>query len=288
VTRQRAPGGRLQRALRVLLVQRYEVFREELTRAAAGVAAKRVHQSRVAARTLRSVIGTLDGALEPQLATRARRDLRGAAHELGAVREADVRKTWLLAEARRAGLPPDALHHLQLLLDRDRLQARRRFRQHARSLAFRERCERLDAVFAQPRLVARCADLEGLLRRRLQRRWKRLVRALRAPHLDARELHDIRLCAKHARYATEALLPLLGADPQAHLKPLRRLQSCLGEHQDAADALRWLAGLDDPQGAALLAQLRRPVRQVMRHRAGQLGKLGKRLRMPPLDLQRET
>jgi CHAD domain-containing protein len=280
VTGQRAPRGRLHRALRGLLLNRHEVFREELTRAATGVAAKRVHQSRVAARALRSVIGTLDGALDPQLATRARRDLRGAALELGAVREADVRKTWLLAEARRAGLPPDALHQLQLMLDRDRQQARRRFRQHARSLAFRERCERLDAVFAQPRLVARCDDLEGLLRRRLRRRWKRLARALRTPHPDARELHDIRLCAKHARYATEALLPLLGGDPLAHLKPLRQLQSCLGDHQDAADALRWLGGLEAPQGPALLAQLRRPIKRIMRRRAGRLGELGKRLRMP--------
>jgi len=285
VTGQGAPRGRLYRALRARLVSRYEAFREELTLAAAGVAVKRVHQSRVAARALRSVIGTLDGALEPQLATRARRDLRGAALELGAVREADVRKTWLLAEARRAGLPPDALRHLQLMLDRDRQLARRRFRQHARSLAFRERCERLDAVFAQPRLVARCDDLEGLLRRRLQRRWKRLLRALRTPHPDAQELHDIRLCAKHARYATEALLPLLGGDPRAYLKPLRQLQSCLGEHQDAADALRWLARLDDPQGRALQALLRRPIKRIMRRRASQLSGLAKRLRIPELGHQ---
>jgi CHAD domain-containing protein len=262
------PAGadaRLHAALLRVLRARHARFAAEMARAARGQAVESVHQSRVAARSLRSLIGTLGGALDPRLASSIRRDLRASGLELGSMREADVRRAWLAQLAEETGLEPALAASLGRALDRDCASARRAFREYAHSMAARERLERLEAAFASDRLVvgteARFADF---LRHRLRRRWKRLLRATETPRPDALALHEIRILAKHARYSTEALLPLLGSDPGPAVKPLKRLQACLGDHHDAFDALAWLARRKRPPGPALLERLQDPIEARMK------------------------
>ena len=267
-----SPAGaddRLRAALVRLLRSRHERFAVEMSRAAQGQAPESVHQSRVAARSLRSITGTLGEALDPRLASSIRRDLRASGLELGSMREADVRRKWLAELADESGLEPALAASLKRALDRECASARRAFREYAHSAAARERLDRLETAFGSGLLVAGLEPgneprLEKFLRRRLRKRWKRLLRAIEAPRPDALALHEIRILAKHARYSTEALLPLLGVDPGPIVKPLKRLQACLGDHHDAFDALAWLERRKRPAGPALLERLRTPIEARMK------------------------
>ena len=65
-----------------------------------------------------------------------------------------------------------------------------------------------------------------------------LKRALHQPEGERREaaLHEARKAAKRARYAGEAVAPALGRDADRFAKQMKKLQSVLGEHQDAVIA----------------------------------------------------
>jgi CHAD domain-containing protein len=68
------------------------------------------------------------------------------------------------------------------------------------------------------------------------------------------------------------------------LRQLKRLQDCLGEYRDAAEALDWLSGLPDPLAPALLLALRQPIRRVMDRRRRELRKLSDDFEMPDLSM----
>jgi CHAD domain-containing protein len=54
------------------------------------------------------------------------------------------------------------------------------------------------------------------------------------------ELHRIRILAKRARYAAEAVAPVAGAGAAAFARAAAKLQTILGEHQDGVTAQAWL------------------------------------------------
>lgn len=282
------PGDRrLRAALVALLSPRVAAFEAGFAAARNGLSARRVHGARVAARSLRSVLATLDGALHAGLAAAARAELRELARLLAAPREADVRSQWLLARADRAGLPGRQRERLAAALERDRREARRACRATLAEPATAARLARLGQNLKDPRLVRRRAGLPGLLRQRLRRRWKRLLRTISAAPEEAEALHEVRLRAKHVRYATEALLPLLGADAVEPIVRLRRLQACLGDHQDGADALRWLDAHGDVLDPAAAKALRRLIRRRMRRQVREFRRLGEELEWPAALRPRE-
>src|SRR5205823_10767765 len=72
--------------------------------------------------------------------------------------------------------------------------------------------------------------------------WRRLrsaVRQLAESPTDA-ELHRIRILAKRARYAAEAVAPVAGQRADAFARAAAKLQTVLGEHQDSITAQGWL------------------------------------------------
>jgi CHAD domain-containing protein len=72
--------------------------------------------------------------------------------------------------------------------------------------------------------------------------WRRLrsaVRQLPDPPADP-ELHRIRILAKRARYAAEAVAPVVGGAAAAFARAAAKLQTILGEHQDSVTAQAWL------------------------------------------------
>jgi CHAD domain-containing protein len=56
------------------------------------------------------------------------------------------------------------------------------------------------------------------------------------------ELHRIRILAKRARYAAEAVAPVAGKAADAFARAAAKLQTILGEHQDSVTAQAWLRG----------------------------------------------
>jgi len=269
--------------LRRLIDTRHAAFRAELEAVERSPGKDAVHRTRVAARSLRSLLATLKPVLRPSLLVRARRDLRNLAAEFGDVREADVRRAWLADLARDSeALSPGACGALATELERDRDAARKRLRRHLRSQAYRERRLRLAATLGDRRLVTGGGNTSNLLAQRLRKRWKRLRRALETRSGDPDALHELRLATKHARYASEALMPLLGIEDRNAPKALKRLQDCLGEHRDATEALTWLVRLGEPLGPVLLARLAEPIAGVRSRRLRELDRLAASFTMPKL------
>lgn len=273
--------------LRRLIAERHTAFDSALRRARRSPGVDAIHQTRVAARSLRSLLATLKPLLRPRLLARARRDLRNMACEFEDAREADVRRAWLAGVAQRSeALPPGASRALVYELERERSAARKRLARHLRSQAFRERVERLATTFADPRLIREDADPGGVVRARLARRWKRLERALNHRSADPEALHELRLAVKHARYASEALTPLLGIDTCREIRGLKRLQDCLGEQRDATEALGWLEGLGEPLGPVLRLRLERPITKLGTRRLRELDRLAAKFDLPDLPPRR--
>jgi CHAD domain-containing protein len=54
------------------------------------------------------------------------------------------------------------------------------------------------------------------------------------------DLHRIRILAKRARYAAEAVAPVVGPDAASFARSAAKLQTVLGEHQDSVTAQAWL------------------------------------------------
>jgi CHAD domain-containing protein len=73
--------------------------------------------------------------------------------------------------------------------------------------------------------------------------WRRLRRAVRdlAPAPSDAALHRVRIRAKHARYAAEVAIPVIGRRARDLAAALTRVQDVLGEHQDSVVADGWLA-----------------------------------------------
>ena len=270
-------------AIRQLIRQRHAAFAEALLATVQSPTDEGVHRTRVAARSLRALLGVLKPCLAPRLQARARRDLRSMASELGERREADVRREWLARLASSSGaLAPGAYRELVLQLERDRERASSRLVEHMGSEACRERLERIEATLKDRRLV-KGEDCPGaLLRRRVRRRWKALQRRLGDVGQDPRELHKLRIAAKNARYASETLSPLLGLEVRSPLRELKKLQDALGEHRDATEALGWLDRLGEPLGPVLEARLAAPIEHVRTKRLKQLARFGERFEMPDL------
>lgn len=206
-----------------------------------------VHQARVATRRLRSDLRTFRPLLDREWADALGDELRWLAATLGEVRDADV----LLIRFRRAAdahpeLDPAAMAEIIATLE-----AQRR-RDTGRLLAAldSERCDTLldtlVAAAADPPTTAR-ADRRAskALPRLLAKRWRRIERAVAALDDDAPtdELHRIRILAKRARYAADAVAPGLAATVRPVAKALAAVQDELGDLNDAAVAEAWLTDL---------------------------------------------
>jgi CHAD domain-containing protein len=118
----------------------------------------------------------------------------------------------------------------------------------------------LERLLAASRAVpSSVADLELDLGDIVATPWKKLRKAVKA--LDENppdaELHQVRIRAKRARYAAEAVAPALGKGAKRFASAIADLQDVLGEHQDAVVAGRWLRDhrSDDPSTAFIAGRL---------------------------------
>ena len=217
-----------------------------------------VHQARVATRRLRSDLRTFRSYVDKEWAGAVREELRWVGGVLGAVRDADVLLERLRAQVDR--LPEPDRRPGQDLLRRlaDEREAARadllgalagdRYAELVQELVLAARVPRLTAEAASPGRTA--------LPEVVRRPWKHLdgaVSALGKAPTDA-QLHEIRIRAKRARYAAEAVAPVVGKPARRLAAALAQVQSVLGDLQDGAVAEAWLrtraAGADGTQALA--------------------------------------
>lgn len=206
--------------------------------------AEALHQMRVAARRLRSDVRTFAPLVEAAWAHSLSDELSWLGERLGAVRDLDVQVGGL--EEAAADLRPD-LGPLfeQLAVQRD--AARSVLLEALRSDRYTALLDGLVDAARQPRLTAAAeAAAAEALTPLLHRAWRRLERraaVITADDPDER-YHAVRILAKRARYAGEAIGPALGArgkSARAFASRAAALQEQLGLLQDAviaADLIR--------------------------------------------------
>jgi CHAD domain-containing protein len=203
-----------------------------------------VHQARVATRRVRSTLRTFSKLLDEEWTDRLRADLKWLANLLGEVRDSDV----LLERFSEhlAGLPTaDAKAGRRLLagLAGQRDDARRRLLGAMASQKYVVLLDDLVAAAAAPALLpgadGPAAEVMPAL---VAKPWKKLRKEVRGAGDDPtdHELHQIRIRAKRARYAAEAVEPVIGKPAEDFADAVADIQSVLGDHQDAVVGEAWL------------------------------------------------
>lgn len=216
-----------------------------------------VHRARVAVRRLRSDLRTFRPVLERAWADGLRERLSWLQDGLSAARDADV----LIANVRHhGGSLPD--------VDRRRIDAVLEPLQAARAAAY----ERIGAMLRDVRYVVllqalvdgakhpafeaeageRARDTMPRILAKVWRSLRKRVRARTRPPSD-RELHRIRIAAKRLRYAAEAAEPVTGRAARRLARAAERVQTVLGEHQDAVVACGRLREVASEPERAFLA-----------------------------------
>jgi CHAD domain-containing protein len=205
-----------------------------------------IHQARVATRKLRSHLRTFGPLLDAEWTDPLRSELGWLAMGLGAVRDREV----LLERLReRAKSLPEAdsrsAASLVNLLAAEVGTLRKKLMVELDSLRYVDLLERLVMAAHSPATLPDADQLASAVLPPLAAGpWRRLrsaVRQLPEKPTDP-ELHNIRILAKRARYAAEAVAPVAGAGASAFARMAAKLQTVLGEHQDSVTAQSWLRG----------------------------------------------
>ncbi|MGB5101849.1 MAG: CHAD domain-containing protein [Steroidobacteraceae bacterium] len=222
----------------------------------AAAAVDDVHDARVAARRLRSLLKTFRPLLDPRRARLYRIDLRSFARGLAGAREADVRRELLVELGRREpSVSPSGYQRLSRLLEEKSLAARDGLRRHLAEPGWAALCRALQRQGASERLlVVRDADLARLLEL-VEVSWGKAVQLMEAEPEDVAGLHELRLAFKHCRYALE---PVADVAPKSTARLLRRLrgaQDAIGEHRDLLLARHWVSANERSLGRPLVRRL---------------------------------
>ncbi|POM25931.1 CHAD domain protein [Actinomadura rubteroloni] len=196
-----------------------------------------VHQMRVATRRIRSVLKTYRRLTDRTRVDPLRAELKWLAGALGDVRDLDVLRAHFDAGADFA---PELVASG---LATEEAAARARLGAALGTPRYFALLDALDALHLAPPLTrAARRPARPELRRAVARAWRRLERrhgALRTARTDtARDvaLHELRKAAKLARYTAEAARDAGGKPARKAAKGAKRLQTVLGEHQDAVTA----------------------------------------------------
>jgi CHAD domain-containing protein len=216
-----------------------------------------VHRARVAIRRLRSDLKTARVLLRYKSVRPLRRELDWLMDQLGEVRDLDV----LLARLRRdsASLDPMDRAGGEAVVARalqDRSEAYERLRAALRTARCAALLEDTASLVAAPPFRSREAGrpaakvLPRLVRGPLNELRREVKKQGRDP--DDEGLHQIRISAKRVRYAAELAAPAVGKKATRAARRLARVQSVLGDHNDASVAglrLRDLGGRTGSGGA---------------------------------------
>ncbi|MDD2857808.1 MAG: CYTH and CHAD domain-containing protein [Candidatus Nanopelagicales bacterium] len=216
-----------------------------------------VHQVRVSARRLRSVLRTFDPLLDHEWALALEEELSWLADEMGLIRDTEVLEERLLAHATQLD-GPDALlaiPAITAMLDRRvegaRSGALAALRSDRHTYLIDDLIQAARAPQLQDSAYQACEDVLPAL---VADAWRTLVKATHRLEIfgPAPEWHRARIKAKRARYAVDAVLPIFQGRVRRLSKELAEVTELLGDHQDAwvaQEFLRELAGAATTDGA---------------------------------------
>lgn len=215
-----------------------------------------VHDARVAARRLRSLLKTFRPLLDPRRARLYRIDLRSFARSLAGAREADVRRELLVELGRREpSVSPSGYQRLGRLLDERSLAAREGLHRRLAEPGWAALCRALERQGASERLlVVRDADLARMLEL-VEVSWSKAVLLMKEEPEDVAGLHALRLAFKHCRYALEPVADVVPKSASRLLRRLRGAQDAIGLHRDLLLARHWVSANERSLGRSLVQRL---------------------------------
>jgi CHAD domain-containing protein len=205
-----------------------------------------VHQMRVASRRLRGTLRSFGHILRHDATAGLAGELKWLGGVLGAARDGEVLDAHLRSTLRRAPVelrigPVEA--RIQGHFASVSAAARTELLAALDSDRYFSLLDDLDRLLAEPPLTAKAARpaarvLPAAPRRARRQANRRMKRAWRAPAGQPRNegLHRARKSARRARYAAEATTPAIGGKAARLAKRMKKVQSVLGEHQDAVIA----------------------------------------------------
>lgn len=206
-----------------------------------------VHQLRVGTRRLHSDLRTFASLLDETSVATLRRDIGWVCDVAGAARDLDVLADRLSGKIKGLG-GVDRAQGVALLdlLDAQRAAARDALLDAMRSRRYLDILDGLVDLCSSPPLRPRqklsdsypSSIAKQIVRRSLRRLAAGVERVGHEP--SDSQLHSVRICAKRARYATEAVAPLTQRQLGALAVALGEVQSFLGDYNDTVVAEAWL------------------------------------------------
>ncbi len=207
-----------------------------------------VHQMRVAARRLRSGLKVFEPLLDYDWAEALRTELGWIAGELGVSRDTEVLQARIDEHADEIGGEYAGL--IRAVVDPALNEQWRDAREHAMAAMVSDRyldfLDQLTDAAANPRLnEAAYAPAGEVLPALVDKAYKKLAKEVKLLELDgpSEPWHEARIRAKKARYAAEAVAPVMGEDVKKFAKALSQVTELLGDHQDAWVAQNTLKSL---------------------------------------------
>ncbi|MCZ3386216.1 MAG: CYTH and CHAD domain-containing protein, partial [Actinomycetia bacterium] len=203
-----------------------------------------VHQYRVAARRLRSVLKAFAPLVDDAWARELRSELGWIASVLSQSRDREVLEARLIDAVK--ALPPDvdaaaALVAIQRHLEAELAEANASIELAIASPRYGALMSGLHtAAVDPPTTTLASGKASDVLPPLAQASWNKLAKQGRRLHneLDGHDdhWHRTRITAKRARYTVEACVPVFGGPAKKFAKQLQYVTELLGEHQDAAIA----------------------------------------------------
>jgi CHAD domain-containing protein len=205
-----------------------------------------VHQMRVTARRLRSALQSFTEVIPAGHGEALIGELRWLGQVLGQARDAEVLAARLSRELHET--PPEQVigpvaARVRAHFAPVQAAAQRDITAALDSPRYAALLDALDRLLADPPRPSRAGRpagdvLPAAARRAYRRTGRRLRRAERTVPGPARDTayHQARKAAKRARYAGEAISPALGKPARRFARQMKRLQTVLGDRQDAVVA----------------------------------------------------
>ena len=212
-----------------------------------------VHATRVATRRYRSVLRVFADRFDAGRTAALNAELKWYASSLGAVRDLQVLAGHLGSTL--AQLPDDLVlgpvaSRIDRTLAAELREARARLGRVLRSRRYLALVQELRAWSQDPPCRGDGSTAAKRVRRYLRRAETKLERRLAKAHRLAvhdperdEALHRARKAAKRARYTAELAAPVIGKPARSSRKAAKRLQSELGDRQDAVLAVTFLRRL---------------------------------------------
>ncbi len=206
-----------------------------------------VHKTRVAARRLRSTLRIFGDVFTAAPAEELDNELSWYADLLGQVRDRDILSSRLTKQI--AELPPEQVRgpveaQITKTLAAERQEAVDRLEEAMRTPRYQHLVRLLRGWKTAPPLTDTADEKDKAAVKYAEKAKRKADKRLRKAGDDIDRLHRARKATKRARYAAELAKPA-DSDMKAIAHEAEKVQTLLGEHQDAVVAARFLATISD-------------------------------------------